>query len=386
MRNSFLRNQLKLVLLFVACFVFLAFFFQLYPISFNKNVSIIPSPSWVLYEPEVGVHRYTIVILSYGRPNSLSRLLQSLDRSNYENEIVDIRYVVDFADPDTASRLEMKENSMVRAMVRAHSWKHGRKFIHFRTKNAGLRSAWLEAWYPASDFEIGIIFEDDVQVTPLWFQYVLQVVKNFYHSNSDPQFLHACLLSFGNTQGRCKTKPSLVKVFHTCQQGLIANPRSWRAFIDYSTEAISTKLDPVLPVHFEPNAWLKKYKEGKVWTLLLFRFMFEHGYYAVGVCYPERWGTSSQDELVTSSEVQRPPKVTLVCWFEERGVNHPYTKKKTCNYLAGTPGANVLPDSDYLKYFGAEEPLSLQSLPLVTESWFHSVQELAKLAQEFKEA
>lgn len=309
-------------------------------------------------------YSYTVVILAYRRPLSLQRTLNAFLNAKYDQR-VDLRIVVDFAGVD-ASTAAKRENKEVRGLAREFFWPHGKKEVRFRVQNAGLRNSWLEAWYPTAETEIGILFEDDMEVSPLWFDYAKQTVTLFYQEPyTHTQLHHACLGSYDSNY--CRTGPGYVKVWHTCQQGLIARPSSWRHFVDYALEAIRSNLDPTLPVAVEANAWVKKYFDGRVWTLLMFRYMYEHGLYNIGYCFPKGWGVNEAD--VASKRQQ--DRVGLVRWYEERGVNHVVGLVKPQPQLIGTPGL-PLPADAYLK----PRSTNFDDLPLITERWFRTEKDL----------
>ncbi len=43
------------------------------------------------------------------------------------------------------------------------TWPHGSKNLRFREQKAGLKFQWFEIWYPPSDKDVLIGFEDDVE-------------------------------------------------------------------------------------------------------------------------------------------------------------------------------------------------------------------------------
>ena len=59
-------------------------------------------------------------------------------------------------------------------------WPHGRLNITIREVNIGLAHLWYEAWDPAVDNELCFIFEDDVEVSPLFFEWAVGAAEKYY--------------------------------------------------------------------------------------------------------------------------------------------------------------------------------------------------------------
>lgn len=105
--------------------------------------------------------RVDISIITNDRPHSLWRLVRSLENARYFGDTLDLRLnMEDSADPATkqlASDLE---------------WRHGAVFLHHRVTHGGLLTAIVESWYPRSNDSYGLILEDDVEVSPLFYAWL----------------------------------------------------------------------------------------------------------------------------------------------------------------------------------------------------------------------
>jgi hypothetical protein len=114
----------------------------------------------------------TIIILSMDRFTSLERLISSLMTSNYENNTIDL--VVRFDRPLTAlvdHRQWMQQVNQLRDSLLLQ-WPHGNTRIAIATETLGLAESWFRAWTPSSDTDRAVIFEDDLEVSPLWYQWL----------------------------------------------------------------------------------------------------------------------------------------------------------------------------------------------------------------------
>ncbi len=102
-----------------------------------------------------------ISIITNNRPRSLLRLLRSLENARYFGDTLDLRLnMEDTADPIT-------EN-----LVADLRWEHGTVFVHHRVAHGGLLTAVVESWYPRSNDSYGLLLEDDVEVSPLFYAWL----------------------------------------------------------------------------------------------------------------------------------------------------------------------------------------------------------------------
>lgn len=68
-------------------------------------------------------------------------------------------------------------------------WPHGKKLLHYRHKNIGVKGQWIESWWPTSDNQFVYIIEDDIVVSKYWYKIVKQdIIKYYYESNDDSLF------------------------------------------------------------------------------------------------------------------------------------------------------------------------------------------------------
>jgi hypothetical protein len=102
-----------------------------------------------------------ISIITNNRPHSLLRLLRSLENSRYFGDTLDLRLnMEDSADPIT------------KQLAADLQWEHGTVFVHHRIAHGGLLTAVVESWYPRSNDSYGLLLEDDVEVSPLFYAWL----------------------------------------------------------------------------------------------------------------------------------------------------------------------------------------------------------------------
>jgi hypothetical protein len=107
------------------------------------------------------VPRIDISIITNDRPHSLSRLKHSLENARYFGDTLDLRLnMEDSADP------------LTKQLADGFRWKHGAVFLHHRITHGGLLTSIVESWYPHSNDSYGLILEDDVEVSPLFYAWL----------------------------------------------------------------------------------------------------------------------------------------------------------------------------------------------------------------------
>lgn len=80
---------------------------------------------------------------------------------------------------------KLNESHRILEFVDGFDWKFGEKLVHYRTTNVGLQAQWLEAWWPSSDNEFAFIVEDDLEVSTLYYEFVKNLIVNFYYNASN---------------------------------------------------------------------------------------------------------------------------------------------------------------------------------------------------------
>lgn len=127
-----------------------------------------------------------ITIITKDRPHSLRRLLKSLLSARYFGDFVTLRVNVE-QDCD-AETLNIVENVV---------WPFGPVFIHRRVIHGGLLPAVVESWYPQGNHSYGLLLEDDVELSPLFYAWIKMTVLQY-------RCLALSLSSLSNDQLTCR--------------------------------------------------------------------------------------------------------------------------------------------------------------------------------------
>lgn len=59
------------------------------------------------------------------------------------------------------------------------SWERGSLFLHHRIIHGGLLPAIVESWYPSSNDSYGILLEDDVELSPLFYAWAKMTLLRY---------------------------------------------------------------------------------------------------------------------------------------------------------------------------------------------------------------
>jgi hypothetical protein len=127
--------------------------------------------------------RFKIVVITWRRPASLARLLESLSEADYLGEMIQLTIFVEAGADKETMRL-----------VESFDWEYGPKEILVRSFQAGLIANILESWWPATDDEIVAMFEDDIQVSPLFFRWIVHLINHYKITPSSLRHEHRDLL------------------------------------------------------------------------------------------------------------------------------------------------------------------------------------------------
>ena len=113
----------------------------------------------------------TIVVLTYNRLNSLSRLLHSLNNSYYPSNQINLVISIDGGAP--YELVNFVEN---------FAWKYGNKIVIKHETNLGLRKHVISCGDLVYKYDEIIILEDDLYVSPFFYDYISNAL-DFYRNH-----------------------------------------------------------------------------------------------------------------------------------------------------------------------------------------------------------
>ncbi len=114
--------------------------------------------------------KYGIIAIGYNRPKSLKRLLDALNKAEYEDNQVLLIISLDYAGMPEMSKL-----------AEEYKWEHGEKAVIAYQERQGLREHILKCgdYLEKYNLDAVAVFEDDVFPSPAFFNYMIQAV-DFY--------------------------------------------------------------------------------------------------------------------------------------------------------------------------------------------------------------
>lgn len=126
----------------------------------DKEINRIDNP--------INKQRISIVVVGYNRLKSIQRLLASLLNAQYPHN--DIPLVISI---DCSGCTELYD------YVQKFEWPHGEKYVFIQEKRLGLKEHIFHCGDLTKFFKAIILLEDDLFVSPYFYDYVLQTVEKY---------------------------------------------------------------------------------------------------------------------------------------------------------------------------------------------------------------
>jgi hypothetical protein len=118
-----------------------------------------------------------ICIVGFNRPDSLSRLLSSISNAKYYSKDIELVISIDCKANDEKNRQTVE-------IARNFDWKYGKKEVIHRENNYGLKAHILACGDMLLDkYDSMIMLEDDLFVSPYFYDYSLQLLKYYQGGN-----------------------------------------------------------------------------------------------------------------------------------------------------------------------------------------------------------
>ncbi|KAK0467366.1 uncharacterized protein EV420DRAFT_1508285 [Desarmillaria tabescens] len=213
-----------------------------------------------------------VSVITKDRPHSLARLLSSFASGRFYGDRLDLRI-----------NLEQSSDDATVHLARNFQWIHGSVFMHHRVIHGGLLPAVVESWYPNSNHSYGLLLEDDVELSPLFYAWIKMTILRYRYGeecNVSPQLFGVSLYQQKHIElhsdGRRKfdaralfkslelpvSSPYLSQI--PCSWGAVYFPEHWREFHDYLSvrfSELSLKIDATIVPEVRSNQWRKSWKK-----------------------------------------------------------------------------------------------------------------------------
>lgn len=122
-----------------------------------------------------------VIVIAYHRAKSLQKCLNTLDAAHYDNSTVSIHVWID---RDNTTGTYPQNTYDVAKGFRFSRYK-GKYHVHVQATHVGIQGQWINTWWPGNGTkEIGIILEDDMDVSPYFWRW-LQGAAAMYNNRHD---------------------------------------------------------------------------------------------------------------------------------------------------------------------------------------------------------
>ncbi|KZP01694.1 hypothetical protein CALVIDRAFT_492262, partial [Calocera viscosa TUFC12733] len=233
--------------------------------------------SWQLPHVELSV-------ITNNRPASLQRLLTSLQKASYYGDL-----------PLLTISLEETADSETLRIAQNFDWPLAGAQLRHRVVHGGLLPAVVEAWYPYSNDSYGLLLEDDVEVSPMFYAWIKFAILRYRYGEGREdtsrlfgvslyQAKHVELRPEGRRpfQAQALFANSSIRYPHTpylsqvpCSWGAVFFPEHWREFHAYLSLRLSDR-GRALPIDIVPD--IRSNKWSKSWKRYFIEMSYLRGY------------------------------------------------------------------------------------------------------------
>ena len=116
--------------------------------------------------------KIAICVVCYNRPDSLKRVLSSLEKAYYDEPVTLI------------ISIDKSKTTVVEEFADQYKWEHGELRVIKHDENLGLRKHILSVGDHLKEFDAIVVLEDDIYVAPSFYSYAKQCVEK-YHDNPE---------------------------------------------------------------------------------------------------------------------------------------------------------------------------------------------------------
>lgn len=199
--------------------------------------------------------KYGIIAIGYNRPKSLKRLLDALNKAEYEDNQVLLIISLDYAGMPEMSKL-----------AEEYKWEHGEKIVNVYSERQGLRKHILQCgdYIDEYSLEAAAVFEDDIIPSPAYFHYMVQAVE-FYRDCDDiagiSLYTHLWNEVYGVPFQPLYGRYDTFFMQYAQSWGQIWLPRQWKQFKEWYQEHSETFREapgvPATVSEWKDSSWLK---------------------------------------------------------------------------------------------------------------------------------
>lgn len=230
---------------------------------------------------DVATRPFQVIVLTYDRPASLQRCLESTRKAEYDGKRIDLAVWVDRS-------TEGVVNDDVIKTARDFAWPHGTKTVHVWNWHVGIWGQWIDSFEATDDNDSAVILEDDLELSPFYFRW-LQGARNAYGKRNDVfgytlqrGTLRAMQTGFGNRRLSINSKEKAFFYLLVGSWGYAPEARVWREFRKWFHEKTCTPEYKPYVEGLVPTKWYKRDETRRsMWTMWHIRYAHDHKLYTV---------------------------------------------------------------------------------------------------------
>jgi hypothetical protein len=207
------------------------------------------------YKPNPELSSSAIVVVAFNRPDSLERLLKSIGNALFDHSR-DIPLIIS---------IDRGNSEEVLDVAKEFTWPHGTKDILYQSEHLGLKDHILQCGDLTYKYGSIIVLEDDLVVSPEFYNYALSCIKFF---SSDEHIAGISLYSYNYSEtARLPFYPVdddfdnfFMQVPSSWGQAWTAE--QWKKFRDYDQSKLDIAENDTLPVavkHWSHHSWKKQF-------------------------------------------------------------------------------------------------------------------------------
>ncbi|KAG7444265.1 uncharacterized protein BT62DRAFT_232444 [Guyanagaster necrorhizus] len=149
-----------------------------------------------------------VSIITNDRPHPFTRLLGSLSNGRFYSDQLHLRI-----------NLEQSSDEATMHLTRNFQWIRGSMFVHHRVIHGGLLPAVVESWYLNSNHSYGLLLEDDVELSPLFYTWIKMTILRYrwviFSSIMDPFIMNQLRRRMQHVATTFRCQPVSTKAYRT---------------------------------------------------------------------------------------------------------------------------------------------------------------------------
>lgn len=215
--------------------------------------------------------KIAVCAIGFNRPDCMSRLLNSLDKAEYDQ---DVTLIVS---------IDRSKDMSVKYVADDFAWTHGPKKVILQPENLGLRKHVLTCggYMEKFGYDALVVLEDDITVSPYYLQYVQSCLEKYGDDDRVAGFsLYNFAISYVTRLPFHPVRTDYDVYMMNCAMswGQVWTPHKWRAFIKWYETAEDIFDESKVPYCLKlwsAKSWLKYHTRYCIETNKYFVFPYE---------------------------------------------------------------------------------------------------------------